>query len=224
MDFIPLVFKIAVVAAAALLLGWVYLSYYRRDRTRTRHMLDGFLGVLSEPHTGISPWGYEFVEGLLDGRPIKVSLFPDSLITRTLPTLWLEARWASSHEAWLCVIAQRNGMEYFSDDVDEGTHLVLHNHWPGAVVARGKGPQSTALARRLRPLDLHFYPDFKMLTLSETETKVIMRCARGDVPIYRVMRSADFPGDSVKPELVQETLRVLRDIEHTLEAGEEEVA
>ena len=56
-----------------------------------------------------------------------------------------------------------------------------------------------------------------MITLSESETKVIMRCARADVSHYRVMRSADFPEDSVKPELVVETVRVLRDIEHTLQ-------
>ena len=155
-------------------------------------MLDGFLSVLGEPRTGISPWGYEFVEGLLDGRPARVSLIPDSLITRTLPTLWLEARWASSHDAWLCVIAQCNGMEYFSDDVDEGQRLDLSADWPDSTVARGKGPQSSALARRLRAIDLEAYRDLKMLTLSETETKVIMRCARGDVPVYRVLRSADF--------------------------------
>ena len=187
-------------------------------------MLDGFLSVLAEPRTGISPWGYEFVEGRLDGRPIRVSLIPDSLITRTLPTLWLEARWASPHDAWLCVIAQCNGMEYFSDDVDEGQRLNLSADWPDSTVARGKGPQSGALARRLRAMDLEAYHGLKMLTLSETETKVIMRCARGEVPVYRVLRSADFAADSVKPELVQETVRVLRDIERTLAAGEEEVA
>ena len=101
-------------------------------------MLDGFLSVLGEPRTGIEPWGYEFVEGLLDGRPARVSLIPDSLITRTLPTLWLEARWASRHDAWLCVIAQCNGMEYFSDDVDEGQRLDLSSDWPDSTVARGK--------------------------------------------------------------------------------------
>ena len=69
-------------------------------------------------------------------------------------------------------------------------------------MVRGKGPESAALARRLRDLDLTAYEDLKMFTLSETETKVIMRCARADVPYYRVLRSADFPEDSVKPELV----------------------
>ena len=223
MDSIPLVFKIAIVAAAALLLGWVYLSYFRRDRNRTRHMMDGFLDVLGDARTGISPWGYEFVEGLLDGRPAKASLIPDSLITRTLPTLWLEMRWGSGHDAWLCIVVDANGMEYFADDVDEGTRLVTPGDWPGSIVVRGKGPQSTALARRLCTLDLGAYHGLKMITLSETETKVIMRCARADVPNYRVLRSADFPADSVKPELVRETLRVLRDIELALRA-EEEVA
>ena len=85
-------------------------------------------------------------------------------------------------------------------------------------MVRGKGPASVALARRLRDLDLTAYTDLKMLTLSETETKVIMRCARADVAHYRVLRSADFAEDSVTPDLVVETVRVVRDIERTLAA------
>jgi hypothetical protein len=220
-DIFSLPLRIAIVTAAALLLGWVFLAYFRRDRSKMAHMLDPFLGALDEPHTGRSPWGYEFAEGALDGRPARVSLIPDSLITRTLPTLWLELRWARCHDAWLCVILAANGMEYFADDVDEGSRLVSPREWPESVLVRGKGPGSAALARRLRDLDLTAYEDLKMFTLSETETKVIMRCARADVPYYRTLRSADFPEDSVKPELVSETVRVLRDIERTLDAVED---
>ena len=221
MDLFSLPLRIAIVAAAALLLGWIFLGYLRRDRDKTQHMLDGFLSVLDDARAGRSPWGYEFVEGSLDGRPARVSLFPDSLVTRTLPTLWLELRWARPHDAWLCVILAANGMEYFADEVDEGSRLVSPSEWPEAVVVRGKGPQSVALARRLRSLDFAAYDNLKMFSLRETQTKVIMRCARADVPYYRTLRSAEFPADSVKPELVVESLRVLRDIEDTLDAGEE---
>ena len=95
-------------------------------------------------------------------------------------------------------------MEYFADDVDEGPRLDLDRAtWPECVLVRGQGPGSAALARRLRgPRSHSAYEDLKMFTLSETETKVIMRCASGDVPFYRVLRSADFPEDAVKPELV----------------------
>jgi hypothetical protein len=216
-----LVIRIAIVAAAALLLGWVALAFYRADRGKNEHMLDVFLDVLGSPRVGRSPWGYESIEGTLDGCPALVSLLPDSLITRTLPTLWLELRWAQPHDAWLCVILAANGMEYFAEDVDEGNRLVSPAEWPEGVVVRGKGAESVALARRLRDLDLTAYKDLKMITLSESETKVIMRCARGDISRYRVLRSADFPEDSVKPELVMETVRVARDIERTLQATEE---
>lgn len=216
-----LALRIAIVAAAALLLGWVALAFFRQERGKNQHMLDVFLGVLGSPRVGRSPWGYESIEGTLDGCPARVSLLPDSLITRTLPTLWLELRWARRHDAWLCVILAANGMEYFAEDVDEGYRLVSPAEWPEGVVVRGKSSESVALARRLRDLDLTAYKDLKMITLSESETKVIMRCARADISHYRVLRSADFPEDSVKPELVTETVRVLRDIERTLHATEE---
>ena len=215
--------RITIVAAAALLLGYVFVAYFRRDRHKTQHMLDPFLGVLTDPHVGRSPWGYEFVEGSLDGRPARVSLIPDSLITRTLPTLWLEVRWARPHDASLCVIVLCNGMEYFADEVDEGALLSTPHQWPESVRVRGTSPASTALMRQLSGLDIDAYHDLKMVSLSEKETKVIMRCARGDLQIYRVLRSASFPEDSVKPELVNETVQVLRDIERLLER-EEEVA
>ena len=221
MDLFSLPLKIAVIAAVALLIFWLLRSSSRWDGYAMRHMLDAFLSVLESPRAGCSPWGYQLVQGTLDGRLAQVSLLPDSLITRTLPTLWLEFRWQRGHDAWLCIILAANGMEYFTDDVDEGSHMVTPAEWPKAVIMRGKGPQSAALARRLRNLDLAAYHDLKMVTLSETETKVIMRCARADVPHYRVLRSADFPEDSVKPELVSETVRVVRDIERTLDAGEE---
>src|SRR5664280_1359129 len=106
-----LAIRIAIVAAAALLLGWLFLGYARRDRDKTQHMLDEFLHVLDGPRTGRSAWGYEYAEGLLDGSTARVSLIPDTLITRTLPTLWLEVCCARSHDAWLCVIVNANGME-----------------------------------------------------------------------------------------------------------------
>ena len=112
-------------------------------------------------------------------------------------------------------------MEYFADDVDEGSRLGHAGRVAGGRGGAWQGPGSAALARRLSDLDLTAYNDLKMLTLSDTETKVIMRCARADVPHYRALRSADFPEDSVKPELVLETVQVLRDIERTLHAAEE---
>jgi hypothetical protein len=218
---VSLTIKIAFVAAAALVLGWMLLRYVREDRYIAEHMLDAFLPVLGHPRTGRSPWGYEFLDGTFEGRPARVSLLPDALITRTLPTLWLEMRWALGHDAWLCVILAANGMEYFCEDVDEGSRLVTPGGWPDSVVVRGKGPGSAALARRLRDFDLTAYDDVKMFTLSETETKVIMRCARAEVSTYRVLRSADFAEDSVKPELASQTARFLRDIERKLHSDEE---
>ena len=153
-----LALRIAIVVAAALLLGWLFLGYLRRDRGTTQHMLDAFLSVLGSPRVGRSPWGYEFVEGTFDGSPARVSLLPDALITRTLPTLWLEVRWARRHDAWLCVIVAANGMEYFADDVDEGNRLVSPAEWPEGVVVRGKRPgerRTGASLARSRPHGLH---------------------------------------------------------------------
>jgi len=218
---VTLVIKTAIVVAAALGLGHIYLSYYRRDRSRTQHMLDGFLPLLGYPQVGRSPWGYERLQGTLDGDRVRIDLIPDSLITRTLPTLWLEVCLSRPHDAFLCVITLCNGMEYFADEVDEGTLLNTPDRWPEEVRARGKSPASLALLRSISGLDIAAYPHLKLLVFSETGLKVVMRAARGDVSQYRVLRSATFAEDSVKPELVDETVRLVRHLERTLDRGEE---
>jgi len=119
------------------------------------------------------------------------------------------------------VITLCNGMEYFADEVDEGTLLNTPGTWPEAVRVRGKSPASVALLRRLADVDIGAYPHLKLLVFSEKGLKVVMRAARGDVSQYRVLRSATFAEDSVKPELVEETVRLVRHLERTLDRGEE---
>jgi hypothetical protein len=218
---VTLVIKIAIVVAAALGLGYLYLAYYRRDRSKTRHMLDDFLPLLGSVQVARSPWGYERLQGTLDGDRVRIDLIPDSLITRTLPTLWLEVCLSRPFDAFLCVITLCNGMEYFADEVDEGTLLNTPDTWPEEVRARGKSPASLALLRRIAEIDIGAYPHLKLLVFSERGLKVVMRAARGDVSQYRVLRSATFAEDSVKPELVDETVRLVRHLERTLDRGEE---
>jgi hypothetical protein len=218
---VTLVVKIAIIVAAALVLGYIYVAYFRRDRSKTQHMLDGFLDVVDEAQVSRSPWGYERLHATLDGVPVDIDLIPDSLITRTLPTLWLEVRLARHYPAFLCAITLCNGMEYFADEVDRGSLLRAPREWPDSVRARGDSQASVALLRRLAGWDITAYPHLKMLAFSETGLKVVMRCARGDLTQYRVLRSATFPEDSVKPELVDETVRLLRDLERVQDCGEE---
>ncbi len=219
----PLIVKIVIVAAAALLLGQLYLFLRRRDLGKRDHMLDAVAGALDGALVGRSSWGYETVAGTLDGRPARASLFPDSLVTRTLPTLWLDVSWEAPHAGWLCMLVAANGMEYFAEEVDHGARIPAPPGWPVGTVVRGKDERSAALARRLGALDPRDYRDLKMVLLTETSTRVVMRCARADATSYRVLRAADFAEDAVPPELVAQTVAALRDIERAIDE-EEEVA
>jgi hypothetical protein len=216
-----LMIRVAIVVAAALGLGYLYIAYFRRDRHKSQHMLDEFVGVVDAPVVTRSPWGYERLQGRLDGAPVHIDLIPDSLITRTLPTLWLEVRLARQYDAFLCVITLCNGMEYFADEVDEGTLLNTPRTWDETTRVRGTSQASVALLRQVAGLDLGAYPHLKLLAFDTGGLKVVMRCARGDLTQYRVMRSATFPEDAVPPSLVNETLSLVRDLERVLERGEE---
>jgi hypothetical protein len=218
---VMLLAKIALGAAVALLL-WRRVSNARRREIEARdHMLDTFLPVVEGPSLRLSPWHYLNIQGRLDGRPARIDLIPDTLHTRSLPTLWLQARLAGPHDGWLSVTKEWNGAEYFSEDADAGTRLSRPPSWPANTVVRGDNGGSLALLHRMEHLDLDAYPSLKQLVVTGDEVKVTLRCARGDRAIYRVLRSGSFPADAVTPAIVAETLTVLRDVERTLQLTED---
>ena len=215
--------KIALLVAVALLLWWRFDNERRREGAKREHMLDAFVPAVEAPVRGESPWHYANLEGRLDGRPTRIDLVPDTLIPRTLPTLWLQARWARPHAGWLSVTKEWNGAEYFNDDSDAGVRLAGPAGWPVTTVVRGASDDSLELLRRVEQLDLEAYPSLKQLVFTGSEVKATLKCARGDRGVYRVLRSGSFPGDAVTPEIVVETLAVLRAVDRSLQATEEAV-
>ena len=215
-DF-ALLIKIAGAAAAGVLLTWRVCASYGREWREREHLLDTFLPSLQDVRVGRSPWGYPRVEGLLSGSLARFDLIPDTLVFRSLPTLWLQVRWARRHSARLCVTVEQTGTEFF--ETDDEVYSLLHTlaRWPRNTDVRGQG-DSFSLLQQIERLDLTAYPSLKRLMVSENELKVTMRCARGDRLAYRVLRSAQFPPNAVSPELVAETLALLNDVEDTVNA------
>lgn len=208
--------KLAAATAAALapvLITWKGHSSERRQRI---HMLDGFLGRLQTAKVGMSPWRYPVVQGALDASPVRVDLIPDTLVLRTLPTLWLQARWLKPHVGRLRVTVEPSGTEYMADDLGLTTRFAPPSGWSRTTEVCGSGSGSLLLLHELQRVDLAAFPSLKLIELTERELKVTMRCARGDRTTYRVLRSAKFAPDAVTPQLIDETLTLLRTVEETL--------
>jgi hypothetical protein len=60
------------------------------------------------------------------------------------------------------------------------------------------------------------FPALKQITVSPRELKVMLRCARGELQIYRVLRAAQFPQDCVSPSIVAEALSLARAVRDAL--------
>lgn len=216
MDAILLI-KIFVAVAAAAVLIWRIASIHSREAGGRTHMLDAFEEAVEYPRMRRSPWGYPRLDGSLDGYLIRVDLVPDTLVQRTLPTLWLEARWARPHEGRICVIRDPVGAEYSFDTDQFPTRIAPPPGWPSRTEVRSAGAR-VDLLQRLARFDIEGYPALKQICLTDNEVKVTMRCARGDRNIYRVLRSATFPGDAVSTEFVAETINALRAVEAAVES------
>ncbi len=215
-----MLWRVLIVAAVALLFGWRLLGVQRSDRATRAGMLDAFLPEILGPVVGWSTWRYPRLEGILDGTAIRIDLLPDTLITRTLPTLWLQVRWTLPQEGNLCVTVDPVGAEFFSDDAFYGRLVPTPPSFHVRAEVR-TDESGQALLRRLSSLDLRSYAALKQLAVIHGELRLTLRCARGERTIYRVFRAAKFPSESVTPSLVKETLSLARAAREVLTVEQE---
>jgi hypothetical protein len=214
--------KILAAVAAASLLGWRISHAYRTERVARRHMLDGFASTLSSPRFDKGLQGLPRVRGALDGTPVVIALDSDTLALRTLPTLWLEARWAREHTAILDILLEPSGTEYFVEDLEFDSRAEAPSGWPDSAIVRVSGAEAAPILDRLARVDPVAFPALKYLLVGRRELRVTMKCARADRQTYRVLRSAKFKSDVVTPELMEQTLSALRTIEGALRTATEE--
>lgn len=221
MDTVTLL-KIAAAAVAGLLLGWRFLAMYQKEHVGRAHMLDGFLDEIAAARLSKSPWRTPRVEGLFEGAAIRVDLVPDTLVQRALPTLWLELTWARPHEGHLYVTIDPVGTEYMiEDEICAGAILQTPPTWPKQTRVCGDG-KSYPILDRLASVDPTDYPHLKQLAVTEQYLKLTLRATRAEFTTYRFLRSANFPADAVTPELIRESLSLLRTAERTVTEPEEE--
>jgi hypothetical protein len=212
--------KLMLAAAAGVLLTRQLLAARHAERVRRRHMLDAFLPRLKNPRLKLGRNGWPVVHGELDGHALTLMLVPDSLAYRTLPRLWLEARWTRPHRARLRLLLRPAGGECPTDGPDWSHRLVGPSRWKVPVEASGSGPEALPLLHQLETVDLAAYPALKQLLVSESDLRLALRCAEADRGAYRVLRAAAFECGPVAEPLVEETLAALRGIEEAFGSRE----
>lgn len=211
-----LLLKILIAAAAAGVLGWRISHAYRSERSSRDHLLDGFGQLLAAPRFNKATQGLPEVSGELDGTPVLVSLDADTLALRTLPTLWLVARWAREHMGVVDVLLDQSGTEYFLDDREFDARTAPPEGWPESAVVRVSGAEARPILDALERVDPSAYPALKYVVIDRHELKIRMRCARADRQTYRVLRSATFKPDSITPDLAAQTVAALRAVEDAI--------
>jgi hypothetical protein len=214
--------KIAVAAAAAAFLYWQISRYAGEERHGRVVMLDPFRDQVTRPEVSIDALGYPVVNGELDGHPLRLSLFPDTLVMRTLPVLWLQALWTRPHSGRLRVTLEPAGTDYFNEPDDLRTRFASPEAWQRKAEPCGKNADSLSLLRSLERVDVDELPALKAVEISEQALKLTFRFARADRGTYRVLRSARFQGGPAPDDLVAQVLGGLRQIQDALEEGEAE--
>lgn len=216
---VALAAKVCVAVAATALLGWRILHASRSERAAKKDMLAGFAEAIGGPRVEKGLQGLPRLRGELDGHPLAVSLDADSLALRTLPTLWLEARWGREHAATVDLLLEPSGTEYFVRDGGFEARAEPPKGWPASTLTRVSGAEAAPILEGLEHVDPAAFPALKYALVDRRELRVVMRCARADRQTYRVLRSATFGPDAVTPAVVEQTLAALRGIEAALQNG-----
>jgi hypothetical protein len=219
-----LIAQILVIAAAALLLGWRLVDAYRRETLGRWHMLDGVADVLDDAHIERTPWRYPRLRGSLEGIATRIDLIPDTLVQRTLPTLWLQVAWEREHDADVNIVFDRVGTEYMAENGAYDWPLRSAQGWPERTEVRGRGRSGKAMLDRLGSLGLADHTELKQVRISAHAAMVSFRCARAERTTYRFLRAAVFRPDAVKREQVVEALSVLKAVEDVAVPDDEEPA
>lgn len=220
MEIVVLLLKILAATALAVLLLWRVLHYRREEHQGRETLLEPFTPRLEKPIPGKDALGYPTVRGSLDGGDLRLALFPDTLVLRTLPTLWLQATWSQPHGGRLRVTLNPSGGDYFTDPSGYTVRFAPPPSWELPAEICGAGSPSLQLLTRLDEVAPTAFPSLKEILVEEDFLRLTFRCARADRTTYRILRSARFEGGPLPVALVDEVLTALRTVEAALQDSE----
>lgn len=199
----------ALLILSAALCAWLAVRGVRdhREAMAARHgLLDEAEGALTDAERKIGPDHYPVVTGRIgDGRPVKIELVADNLITRRLPQLWLRLTLydAAPDRPTIGALARPTGGEYYAL-VHDMPQWMEPPKTATSMLVRGDGA-ATAWQRE-RVLG-HFGallvdPRVKEAVISRNGVRVTLQAAQGERAAHLFLRQSRFAIPSVPAETI----------------------
>jgi hypothetical protein len=182
--------------AFAAVLANIALRDHRRTLAARRALLDDCRGILAAEQWTAGGDGFPALRGHAGGRPVEVTLIPDTMVMRRLPQLWLsvtvKAKVAETPS--LSILARHTGNEFYAVTTELPLRLEPPAGLPTDILVRGDRPPAQQLCDRLAPelAVLFADPRLKEITLTPNGVRMIRQVAEGQRGEHLLLRQIAF--------------------------------
>ncbi|MEO5325675.1 hypothetical protein PV773_20405 [Mesorhizobium sp. CC13] len=201
----------AFVAASCAWIGVRAAGDHRAALAGRRGLLDAAAELLQEARIGHSADQFPILTGRLeDGRPAKIELIADTMVTRRLPQLWLRV---TVSEKTACArptigaLARPTGAEYYSL-VHDMPVWMTPPETDAALLVRGDGTATQQQAVRMSAMfhSLFSDPQVKEAVITPRGARVIRQAAQGERGAHMLLRQAYFSLAAIPTGLVRQAI------------------
>ena len=201
-------------AFALLAVAWFIRAAIRGHREAMQQrgrLLDEAHGLLSEPGISMAPDQFPIVTGRIgDGRPIRIELIADTMVTRRLPQLWLKVTLFESELRdcpSLGALARPTGSEYYSlvhgfsewmRPPEMGMSLLMRGD------GRAAGEQAAIAGRHFQLLFVD--QKVKEAVMTAKATRLVYQASQGERAAHMFLRQARFSLETVPAATIAQAI------------------
>lgn len=198
-------------AASCAWIGLRAANDHRAALAGRRRLLDAAAGLLAEARISHSPDQFPILTGHLEsGRPAKIELIADTMVTRRLPQLWLRvtvSEKTASARPSIGALARPTGAEYYSM-VHDMPVWMTPPETDAPLLMRGDGTATPQQAARVSALFRSLFSDaqVKEAVITSRGTRVIRQAAQGERGAHLLLRQAYFSPAAIPTDLVRQSI------------------
>jgi hypothetical protein len=200
---------IALMAAAIIVLGWIY----RRDQQRLRHKrgllfkdCEALFTEVAQRQEGV---GYPSLTGHYRGHRFHIDAVIDHIAVRKVPSLWLRVSLLAAMPgiATLDILMRAQNVEFYSPSNDLPHRLEVPIGWPTEAVIRTDDPDHVLPVEVITPhLDFFQQPQAKEVLVTPKGVRLVFQASQADKLHYQVLRQAAFDLPILAPALLRDLM------------------
>jgi hypothetical protein len=208
---------VAVAAIGIVATTILALRESRKLRASRSAMLDLVKDQFTSPKLSIDGAGFPSLEGVLDGRQIRLELIPDTMTIRRLPQLWLSLTDVFDLPVTgrgVSILVRPSGADYYSLTERMNSRLDVPPGFPWECLVKGESAQSSQTLDRVAKTAVKLLADprVKEIAITSRGVRIVRQLAEGKRGDHLLLRQSVFTGAEVTARDISELAADLKDL------------